>query len=216
MNYISTNIKVLREEARLTITELSEIVNIDVEKLKSFEKGKINPTEEELILLCKPLRISYEDMIERDILSERNEAGKRMRFGKDRNNYNWYLGDRKKFGIYFGYFIGILVFFITLTVIFKVANVNYLTREINELTGELVFKDATIWTSLTMAYLYTVYPAGICIFIWLLTKLHYRFAWWHIFWWSFIIAIIGILGFVGILPSLGYSFYKSVIKKGKN
>lgn len=212
MKYISTNIKVLREEARLSYEELSEITNINIQRLKEFEKGKTIPTEEEIEILCKPLRIHYEDIIERDILSERNDAGKRMRKSQDRNNYNWYLGDRKKFGLYFSYFLIITLGLCLITITSKITGIDIIFRL--DLNGMLI---PTTWLeAFITSYLLMSYPAGICFIVWLLIKLRYRFVWWHIFWLSFVISLIPVVGAFSMIPGIGYSFYKSIIKRGKN
>ena len=212
MKYISTNIKVLRIEARLTYEELSEITNISVESLKLFEKGKLVPSTKEVEILCKPLRISYDDIIERDILSERNDAGRRMRKSSERNNYNWYLGNRNIFGIYLGYMLFILIGLIGIAILSKVLGIDFIT--IVDESGILL---PTTWMeAIITSFVIMSYPSGIAFIIWLLIKIRYRFVWWHIFFISFVISLIPICGIIIILPSIGYSFYKSVIKRGKN
>lgn len=212
MKYIATNIKVLREEARLSYEELSEITSIEVDKLKSFEKGKVVPTKKEVEILCKPLRIHYEDIIERDILSERNEAGRRMKKGKDRTNYNWYLGDRKVVAIYLVYFLVIVLGLIGITALSKLLQIDlFVYMKDNKLIVETPFIEA-----LLTGYIIMSFPSGVAFIVWLLIKLRYRFVWWHIFWLSFVVSLIPVVGAISMLPSIGYSFYKSVIKRGKN
>lgn len=212
MKYIATNIKVLREEARLTHDELSEITGIKVEDLKAFEKGKLVPTEKEVEILCKPLRIHYEDIIERDILSERNDAGRRMRKGADRNNYNWYLGDRKVLAIYLTYLLVAIIGLVGLTFLSKLTGIDLIIR-LNE-AGQLM--PTTYFEAFVTAYILMAFPAGVAFIVWLLIKLRYRFAWWHIFWLSFVISLVPVIGALTIIPGIGYSFYKSIIKRGKN
>ena len=59
---LGANIKLLREEARLTKEELAEKVNISVEELTNIEKGKIIPDNRLLKQMCVYLRISVEDI----------------------------------------------------------------------------------------------------------------------------------------------------------
>lgn len=212
MKYIATNIKVLREEARLSFEELSEITSIDVERLKQIEKGKILPTEKEVEILCKPLRIHYEDIIERDILSERNEAGRRMKKGADRKNYNWYYGDRKVLGIYLTYLLVAVIGLVGITFLSKFTGIDLIIR-LNE-AGQLL--PTTYLEAFITAYVLMSFPAGVAFIVWLLIKLRYRFAWWHIFWLSFVLSLVPVVGALTIIPGIGYSFYKSVIKRGKN
>lgn len=216
MKYISTNIKVLRQEARLSYEELSEITGISVENLKLFEKGKLVPNEFEIRALCSPLRIHYEDIIERDILSERNDAGKRMKRSSERNNYNWYLGNKKVFGLYLGYFLGIIVLLVVVTLLSKVTNLTILP--LFDENGNWLC--ATFFTSFLTGYVITSYVSGICFVIWLLIKHNYKFKMWHLFLFSIIGSVVSILGIVCIvgaivmIPSLGYSFYR-IVKGGK-
>ena len=211
MKYISSNIKVLRQEARLSFEDLSLITSIEVEKLKMFEKGKIIPTLEEVRLLCKPLRISFDDIIERDILQERNDAGKRMRKSADRNNYNWYLGNRKVFALYLIYFILVILGLAILSIASKVTNIDFFLIKENNIILPTTWIEAVLSSYIVMSY-----PVGVCFLVWLLIKIRYRFVWWHIFWLSFVISLIPVAGVIVMLPSIGYSFYKSIIKRGKN
>ena len=212
MKYIATNIKVLRQEARLSFEDLSEITEISVDRLKQIEKGKIIPTEEEVELLCKPLRIHYEDIIERDILSERNEAGRKMKKSEYRGNYNWYLGDRKVFWIYFSYMLVVIIGLVLISIMSKLLNLDIIY--IFDNNGQLL---PTTWLeAIITSYALVSYVSGISFIIWLGIKLRYRFQWWHIFWISFVLSLVPVVGAITMLPSLGYSFYRSIIKRGKN
>lgn len=212
MKYIATNIKVLREEARLSFEDLSEITNIDINRLKMFEKGKIIPTTEEVELLCKPLRIHYEDIIERDILSERNDAGRRMKKSSERRNYNWYLGNKKILALYLSYFLISVISLVGITLLSKFLNIDLIIN----MDPEAPLVATTYLEAFLTAYIIMSYPSGIGFIVWLLIKLRYRFAWWHIFWLSFVISLIPVVGAIAQLPAIGYSFYKSIIKRGKN
>lgn len=79
MSNINTNIKVLREEARLSVEEFAEKMNISKETVVNWEKGKQDPTNEQIEQMCPILRIHLEDFLERDIQQERNDAGRRMK-----------------------------------------------------------------------------------------------------------------------------------------
>lgn len=48
MSNINTNIKVLREEARLSIEEFAEKMNVSKETVVNWEKGKQDPTNEQI------------------------------------------------------------------------------------------------------------------------------------------------------------------------
>ena len=79
MSNINTNIKVLREEARLSVEEFAEKMNVSKETVVNWEKGKQDPTNEQIEQMCPILRIHLEDFLERDIQQERNDAGRRMK-----------------------------------------------------------------------------------------------------------------------------------------
>lgn len=79
MSNINTNIKVLREEARLSVEEFAEEMNVSKETVVNWEKGKQDPTNEQIEQMCPILRIHLEDFLERDIQQERNDAGRRMK-----------------------------------------------------------------------------------------------------------------------------------------
>ena len=75
MSNINTNIKVLREEARLSIEEFAEKMNVSKETVVNWEKGKQDPTNEQIEQMCPILRIHLEDFLERDIQQERIITG---------------------------------------------------------------------------------------------------------------------------------------------
>ena len=79
MSNINTNIKVLREEARLSVEEFAKKMNVSKETVVNWEKGKQDPTNEQIEQMCPILRIHLEDFLERDIQQERNDAGRRMK-----------------------------------------------------------------------------------------------------------------------------------------
>ena len=72
MSNINTNIKVLREEATLSVEEFAEKMNVSKETVVNWEKGKQDPTNEQIEQMCPILRIHLEDFLERDIQPERN------------------------------------------------------------------------------------------------------------------------------------------------
>lgn len=105
MSSIHTNIRVLREEARLSQEEFAEQLNVDVQTVKLWEKGKIDPSDDEITKMCPILRIHKEDFLERDILAERTNANNKMKRGQHRSNYDWYYGNRLNMAFYVSYLI---------------------------------------------------------------------------------------------------------------
>lgn len=54
-------------------------MNVSKETVVNWEKGKQDPTNEQIEQMCPILRIHLEDFLERDIQQERNDAGRRMK-----------------------------------------------------------------------------------------------------------------------------------------
>lgn len=206
---LGANIKLLREEARLTKEELAEKVNISVEELTNIEKGKIIPDNKLLKQMCVYLRISVEDILERDIVAERNDAGRRMKSSSVRKDYNWYLGDRKKLAIYISYLIVIPVTFILALLLFSQ------TKEIlvNELEMPVFQANITIFM---WSYLITCLPAFVYVLLFIIKKYSITFRWWYLLILQFIFTIGMLLAAIALVPGIFYSMYQIFIKKGKN
>lgn len=62
---IGKRIASLREEKNLSIEELSEIINIDSDILKKWEKGELNPKIEDLVKLSDFFDISTDYLLEK-------------------------------------------------------------------------------------------------------------------------------------------------------
>ena len=208
MTNIHTNIKVLREEARLTQQELAEKINVSEETVALWEKGKLDPTSEQIRKMCPILRIHEEDFLERDILAERTDAGNRMKKGKDRSSYNWYLGNRLSMTFYISYLIiipivGILVGAITKSLVEEAA------KQMDLIINTTL--PAIVYAVIAMGFVSAIY---IYIFLFKRGILHFR--WWYIFWISFISIFSILIGSIATPFLYGYAFYKGVIRKGKN
>ena len=206
---LGANIKLLREEARLTKEELAEKVNISVEELTNIEKGKIIPDNKLLKQMCVYLRISVEDILERDIVAERNDAGRRMKSSSVRKDYNWYLGDRKKLAMYISYLIVIPVTFILALLLFSQ------TKEIlvNELEMPVFQANIRIFM---WSYLITCLPAFVYVLLFIIKKYNITFRWWYLLILQFIFTIGMLLAAIALIPGIFYSMYQIFIKKGKN
>lgn len=208
MTNIHTNIKVLREEARLTQQEFAEKINVSEETVVLWEKGKLDPTSEQIRKMCPILRIHEEDFLERDILAERTDAGNRMKKGKDRLSYNWYLGNRLSMAFYISYLIiipivGLLVGFMVKAILEEV--IKEMSFPVN------ISLYAILYAIIAMGFVSAIY---IYIFLFRRGILHFR--WWYIFWISLISMISIFIGSIATPFLYGYAFYKGVIRKGKN
>lgn len=210
MPYISTNIKILREEARLSKEEFAEKMGVSVETVNLWEKGKLEPTDKEIEKMCPMLRIHIEDFLERDILSERNDAGRRMKKGSSRNNYNWYFGSRLQMAYYVSYLVIIPIVFISIFLLSK-NTLTELQQEYPEfITGSINFQ-ASIYASFVVGFI-----SGIYIFVYLFRSRIIVFKWWFVFWISAIISIMTVIGLITTPIIYVYAFYKGIIRKGKN
>ncbi|MCM1260935.1 MAG: helix-turn-helix domain-containing protein [Prevotella sp.] len=208
MTNIHTNIKVLREEARLTQQEFAEKLNVSEETVALWEKGKLDPTSEQIRKMCPILRIHEEDFLERDILAERTDAGNRMKKGKDRSSYNWYLGNRLSMTFYISYLIIIPIVGIL---------VGAITKSLAEETAkQMDFIVNTTLPAIVYAIIAMGFISAIYIYIFLFKRGILHFRWWYIFWISFISIFSILIGSIATPFLYGYAFYKGVIRKGKN
>ena len=62
MSIIASNLKLLREEASLTIEELSEKTGINISLIEGFENNKYVPNEYQLEILCKILKMPADEI----------------------------------------------------------------------------------------------------------------------------------------------------------
>lgn len=210
MSNIHTNIKVLREEARLSKEEFAEKMGVSVETVVLWEKGKLDPTDGEIRTMCPLLRIHVEDFLERDILAERTDAGNRMKKGKTRSDYNWYLGSKTLMSFYISYLILIPVCF---TVTFFVSKH---TLESLQQTYPEEIEQSITGLSVLYAFIVIGFISGIYIFVYLFKNRIMNFQWWYIFWVSTIIIVGIVIGALASPVLYCYAFYKGIIRKGRN
>ena len=207
---INTNIKVLREEARLSQAEFAERIGETVETVVSWEKGKSTPSESQIKVMCPILRIHYEDFIERDIMAERRDAGRRMKKGNTRSDYNWYLGDKRVMLLYGTYLI-----LIPLLIAFSylASKMMYSAFEDYYVTTSIITQER-IW--LMFSLISTGIVSGIYLLIYIIKYRIVQFQLYYIFWLSTLFVVFAIASIISVPVLYGYSFYKVIIKKGKN
>ena len=211
MTNIHSNIKVLRTEARLSQEEFAEKLGLNVETVKLWEKGKLDPTSSQITKMCPILRIHEEDFLERDIEAERNDAGRRMKQKGSRETYNWYYGKKSTMAFYVSYLI-ILPIVAVLTFI----TVGNLLNEFLELSN---IEDPSSFVLMYQA-IYTFSACGIVssiyVIIYLFKNRIIRFRYWYIFIIGTLISIMVVVCGLTTIGLYGYAFYKGIIKKGKN
>ncbi len=203
--HLSTNIMQLRKEKRLTQEEFSEKLGVMVEEVKAWEKGEIVPSKKEIEKMITILKISYYDMMTRDILTERNQITIKMKKSKDRSNYDWYYGSKKKIILDLVYLTGIPLVFFLAFVIFK--NAGYYVG--TEFVQSNILRFA-------LAYISCSIISGIIVTINIAIKFKYQFQWWHLFWISTLSWIVVLIGIISTIPYYIYTIVNLIMKRGKN
>lgn len=216
-NYLPSNIKVLREEARLSVEEFAAKANVSVDTVLGWEKGTIKVYTKDLIVICPILKISEEDIRERDIKQERLDAYDRMKHGSSRSNFNWYYGSRAK----------VIYYLLPLILIPVAALVGYLVslgmHEYYQELNDLWIEAGNSAPNYMFEYYKIIYPivaACGCAIVFMIIEIIRRFGQ-YIRWWYIMIAISAssILFFVGAIATIPfyiYCFYQVFVLKGKN
>ena len=176
-----------------------------------WEKGKINPSDDEITKMCPILRIHKEDFLERDILAERTNANNKMKRGQHRSNYDWYYGNRLNMAFYVSYLILIpIIMIVTFILVGNIFDASLEQEMMEELSSyRMIYQ--IVYMFLSGGFISSIY-----VFIYIFKKGILRFQWWFIFWISFAVSILTIICSILLLGLYGYAFYKGVIKKGKN
>ena len=210
MTNIHSNIKVLRIEARLSQEEFAEKMGVDLETVKLWEKGKLDPTSTQISKMCPILRIHEEDFLERDIEAERNDAGRRMKKSDSRATYNWYYGKKSTMAFYVSYLIILPV--VTLFIYFVSGEVLKLIFETPvEHSADLVSIYQGMYTFIASGFVSSIY-----VIIYLFKNRIIRFRYWYIFIIGTLISIMIVVCGIAAIGLYVYAFYKGIIKKGKN
>lgn len=218
MSNIHTNIKVLREEARLSQEEFAEKLGVSLETVKLWEKGKLDPTPSQITKMCPVLRIHEEDFLERDILQERNDAGARMKNGATRSDYNWYYGKKSTMAFYISYLVlipvlMIITYFVVGSFMSNLVDIDSIvsTPEDREIILQGI-KGAQIMAMLIVeGFVSAVY--AVCYYF---KRGVIRFQYWYLFWITPIVTIGTIAGILATPVFYVYAIYKGIIMKGKN
>ncbi|MBR2891911.1 MAG: hypothetical protein IKC22_06030 [Bacilli bacterium] len=219
MSNISINLKLLRNEAGLSFEELSEKTGINVILLEAFETEKCAPNEYQLEVLCKVLKIPSDEIGERNLVLERKQATNMMKSRENRNNYNWYFGNKKKFIFYLSYII-YFVLAVSLLSLYYIHKFEGVTLEL--LRQEWITTSAFPFPVYVFLFYYTHMSFGISLFglgvgvfmvIDYFTKHTFYFRWWYIFWISFFITCLEIIGILGSIPYLIYVIIKIIKRK---
>ncbi len=213
IDFLGSNIKLLREEARLSIEEFAERAGVSVETVKAWENGTLRPYTKELMVICPILRIHEDDLLERNLVEERQSAYKRMKHGSDRKNFDWYYGSRSKLIFYLLPVILIPVIFILSFLIFTPIMEEtkiYLNANGLEIPFDIEYMNI-IW-----AYIASSICGGVFMIIELIKRYRqYIRPWYIILAISFSMIVFTVIC-LALLPFYGYCVYQVFVKRGKN
>lgn len=209
MSVLSKNLKLLRKESYLSFEEIVEKIEVTEDEFLKWEEGILEPNDLQLEKICEVLKMPYEDIRERDLTLEREEALSQMKVGKIRKNYDWYFGSRATKLFYIGY---ITYFILGLVGVFLV------WRFMQSLYGDYsvlleVYPNKTIEQIKLIVMLedlvscLSVYAFGTGIFmaIWFFKRHTFHFSWWYILWFSLLLTIFVIISAIFCIPFFIYS-----------
>lgn len=209
MSNISENLKLLREEADLSILELSEKTSIDERLINAFEMGQIEPNDYQLEVLCKVLKMPSDEIAYRNLKEERKNATKEMKQQTNRTNYNWYFGNKKHLIFYICYLaffvVGVTSLVLIYTAYFKNGGFTWqMLEDYYYLSGYthsyFLFVIEFFWANMKTGLI--IFSLGVSFFILFEYFSTHRFIirWWYIFWISLFTTFVIVLGLVGAVP----------------
>ena len=217
MSILSRNLKLLRKESYLSLEEIVERVGITEEKLLEWEEGISEPNDIILEKLCVVLKMPFEDIRERDLTLEREEAVSKMKAKNTRTNYDWYFGSKKEKIFHLGY---ILYFVVGLTLAILVCNL--LQKRFGDYSIiQEYYPEYTLEYIKMMLYLNDLYKCllvfiigcGIFMGIWFFKRHTIPIYWWYIWFLSLIITAAVVVCVIGCIPFFVYSIIKLFSKK---
>lgn len=204
-----SNIKQLRLEKRLTTKELASLIHVDEALVISWEKNQAIPSPKQIKEMITYLKISYADMMTRDILAERLEAERRIKHSKERANYDWYYGSRTRIILYLVYLTCVPSIFLLAALGFG----NLINNIFKYSTLYSIFNDATKYL---VSYGICSIISGVIITIRFFTRINYRFQLWHIFWISTLFWLVLVIGVLATIPYYIYIIVILIVKRGRN
>ena len=207
--YLYSNIKVLREEARLSIDALATKMNVSSEDVKNWELGKVIPTYFQVESLCTFLRISHYDIMTRNIKEERDETERKLKSSRNRSNYDWYYGSKKIITLNLIYLIGLPLIFVFLVFFWHLVPID---------TPSIIYIIAIFGGlfNYVIAYIGCALISGWIMAITFMIKKRYRFQFWHIFLIGIFITVVELIGIIGTIPYYIYTLVKLITLRGRN
>lgn len=217
MSILSENLKLLRKESYLSFEEIVEKIGVTEEKFIEWEEGLSEPDEYTLEIACKVLKMPYEDIRDRNLTLEREEALKEMKSGNTRKNYDWYFGSKTAKLFYIGY---IAYFVVGLIIAFWVCRMitpnDDVIRELLEYNVGLTFEQLKFkLLSQNLISCLSVFSggAGIFIAVWYFKRHTFRFSPWFIFRLGLLLSIAVIISSVACIPFFIYAIIQLIPKR---
>lgn len=209
MSILSKNLKLLRKESYLSFEEIVEKIGVTEEEFIEWEEGISEPDDDTLELACQVLKMPYEDIRERDLTLEREDALKQMKGSESRKNYDWYFGSKsvKLFHIgYIAYFV--LGLAITIFIWIKMIPSDEMVNELLEYNIGMTFEQLKLEIMLgNFVSCFSVFAggAGIFIAIWYFKRHTFRFSFWYILWFGVLLTVFVIISAIACIPFFVYS-----------
>lgn len=219
MSILSKNLKLLRKESYLSFEEIVEKIGVSEEEFLEWEEGLSEPDEDTLEIACQVLKMPYEDIRERDLTLEREEATKQMKTSGARKNYDWYFGSKsvKVFHIiYILYFVlGLsLTSFVLYNIIKAYGDFSQFVELFPGMSIEEI-KFRLISQSIISCFSVFAGGAGVFLIIWYFKRHTFRFYYWYLFILGLLLTLYIIVSAIACIPFFVYSIIQLFSKRKK-
>ena len=217
MSILSKNLKLLRKESYLSFEEIVEKIGVTEEEFLSWEEGISEPDEETLEIVCRVLRMPYEDIRDRDLTLEREEATKQMKNKGVRKDYDWYFGSKTAKLFHIGYILYFIIGLIVAILVWRkmISMYGDFTELLEFFPGMTVeqIKLKYMFQDLVSCLAVFAFGAGIFIAVWFFKRHTFVFNPWYILWFSLLLLVFVIIAAVTCIPFFVYSIIQLFPKK---
>lgn len=217
MSILSKNLKLLRKESYLSFEEIVEKIGVTEEEFLSWEEGLSEPDEETLEIVCRVLRMPYEDIRDRDLTLEREEATKQMKNKGVRKDYDWYFGSKTAKLFHIGYILYFIIGLIVAILVWRkmISMYGDFTELLEFFPGMTVeqIKLKYMFQDLVSCLAVFAFGAGIFIAVWFFKRHTFVFNPWYILWFSLLLLLFVIIAAVTCIPFFVYSIIQLFPKK---
>ncbi len=219
MSILSKNLKLLRKESYLSFEEIVEKIGVTEAEFLEWEEGVSEPDEDTLEIACQVLKMPYEDIRDRDLTLEREDALKQMKDSGVRKNYDWYFGSRTAKLFHIGYIVYFIVGLVLAILAWRtMMPTDEVINELLEYNIGVTFEQLKLEIMLgNFVTCFSVFAggAGIFIAIWYFKRHTFRFSPWYILWFSLLLTIFVIISAIACIPFFVYSIVQLLPKRKK-